>query len=372
MPFTKTWNGAGSGATAGAYGDSRNWELISLRTPAYAWTQVGATAEYYVRTAALSAPGFAASPPASNGVYINGASATQGTLTSLNAGEWAYGDPATLGYNTITVRITGDGDPDAQLADYIQFRQIPQATENVRLPAGSASISSNLDQSAVAIEDFIIEEGYDGTIGSATGYLRIDPNKLEDHGRGQVFIDIAGANITCLINSKASADEGEFGHNLRGTNINLIDYRTGLFGLAARPGEVSTFATFIGSPDSNGIVKFGKGVTSTQVTLHGGTVWAHQNSITTMLNYGGKVYLQEAAAVGTLTQWGGELHYGSSGNITTLNLRGGLLNEKAGNATRTIGTVNKYRGSWIINRNKEAVTHTTVTDQDSYTQSGGA
>ena len=63
---------------------------------------------------------------------------------------------------------------------------------------------------------------------------------------------------------------------------------------------------------------------------------------------------------------------GSTGNITTFNLRGGLLNELAGNATRTISQMSKYRGNWTIRRNKEAVTHTTITDQDSYTQSGGA
>jgi hypothetical protein len=371
MPFTKTWLG-----TTGDYSLVTNWEKISLRTPAFAWTASGSgTNEYYVRTAANGNPGFVATPPSATGIYINSAVVAQsGSLGSLAAGNWAYGDNDALGYSTVYVRLADGADPDSKTADYVEFRQIPQATENVRIPAGSGSISivAGLDQSAVAIEDFIIEEGYDGTIGSSTGYLRIDPNKLEDHGKGQVFLDIGGANITCIIDSKAAADDGEFGHNLRGTNISLIDYRTGIFGLAPRPGEVSTFSAFIGSPDAEGSVRFGKGVTSTTVTLHGGIVWAHQNSITTMLNYGGIVYLQEAAAVGTLTQWGGELHYGSSGNITTLNLRGGIFNEKAGNATRTVGTLNKYRGSWTINRNKEAVTHTTVTDQDSYTQSGGA
>src|SRR5690349_15045576 len=152
MPFTKVYNGAGTGATAGDYADSRNWDLISLRTAAFAWTASGSgTNEYYVRTAANGNPGFAATPPTSNGVYINGTSATKGTVGSLSAGTWSYGDNDTLGYSTVYVRLSDGTDPDSKVADYVQFRQIPQATEHVRIPASASSITSNLDQSAVAI-----------------------------------------------------------------------------------------------------------------------------------------------------------------------------------------------------------------------------
>ncbi len=371
MAFTKIYNGAGSGAVAGAYGDSRNWELTSLRSAAYAWTQVGATAEYYVRTAGGANPGFAASPPASNGVYINGSAATQGTLTALTAGQWAYGDPATLGYSTVVVRITGDGDPDAQLADYVQFRQIPQAAEVVRVPRGAGDITSNLDQSAVAIAGFFREPGHTGTIGTSSSSLRIAPTRLEDHGNGQSFFDIGSANITVVANNNAPVSNGEYSLNLRGTNIALIDYRGGLLGIAAYGGELSTFTALIGAPNTSGGIKIGSGVTATSatVTLHGGTLWANC-SLGTINNYAGAIWIGEAAAITTLSQWGGEFHYGSSGNIATLNIRGGRFNELAGNATRTIAAVNKYRGSWTINRNKEAVAHTAVTDQDSYSQSG--
>lgn len=365
MPFTKTKN-----STSGDYSSSLVWHLISLRTPAYAWTASGSgTSEYYVRTAANGNPGFVATPPTTNGVYVNGTSATKGTLGSLGAGEWGYGDNDTLGYNTVYYRSAGV-DPDTLAADYVQFRQIPQATENVRFPQDAGNITAGLDQSAVAIEDFIIEEGCSATLGTVTGYLRIGPNKLEDHGSGQVFIDIAGANITCIINNTASVGDGEFGHNLRGTTAAMLDYRNGRFGFCAQSGEIGGYSALVMHPDAKGVVKIGKGVTTTTSTIiHGGTVYAHA-TLTTTLNYGGELWLQEAAGFTTLTMWGGETHYGGSANGTTLNLRGGLFNELAGNATRTIGTVNKYRGSWTINRNKEAVTHTATTDQDSYKQSG--
>lgn len=373
------WTKTGNFSTSGDYSNALNWDLISLRTAAFSWTVSGSgTNEYYVRTAANGNPGFVATPPTSNGVYIAGSAATEGTLGALTAGQWGYGDNDTLGYSTVYVRLSGGGDPDAQAADHVQFRQIPQATENVRIPAncGDITTSSAFDQSAVAIEDFIIEAGYTGTIGvaptsgSPAAYLRIDPNKLEDHGSGQVFLDIGSANITCVINNGAAVDDGEYGVSLRGTNIALIDYRTGILGVAPRPGELSTVTLLIGAPDATGSITFGKGVTSSGVTLHGGILYSHC-TLAALTNYAGIVHLLEASTGGTISQWGGEFHWGSTGNITTFNLRGGLLNELAGNATRTLSTVNKYRGSWSLMRNKEAVTHTTITDQDSYTQSGG-
>lgn len=368
MPFTKTWNGS----TSGDYSNSLNWNLISLRNSLFEWTASGSgTNEYYAEVAGGGDPGFVATPPTSNGVYIAGSAATKGTLGALTAGQWGYGDNDTLGFDTVYVRLSGGGDPDAQTADHVQFRQIPQATESVRLPAGSGDISttSALDQSAVAIEDFIIEEGYEGTIGSATGYLRIDPNKLEDHGRGQVFIDIGAAAITCVVNNRASASDGEFGHNLRGSAIALVDYRRGLLGIAPHSGETSAVTALICAPsaEGSGYVKLGKGATATTVTMFGGTAWLH-GTCTTINKYTGIVWLMEAAGVTTVTQWSGEFHYGSSAGITTFNLRGGLLNEQASNAARTIGTLNKYRGSSTIVRNKECVTHTSEPPLESYTE----
>src|SRR5690606_38969133 len=101
------------------------------------------------------------------------------SLGSLAASRWGYGDNDTLGYDTIYIRLSDDADPDSKAADYVSFRQIPQTGEDVRIPAGSGSISSNLDQSAVAIAGFYVESGYTGTIGASTSYLRIDPDVFE-------------------------------------------------------------------------------------------------------------------------------------------------------------------------------------------------
>lgn len=376
MAFTKTYNGAGSGATAGDYADSRNWELISLRTPAFAWTASGSgTNEYYVRTAANANPGFAATPPTSNGVYINSAVATKGVLGSLAAGEWGYGDNDTLGYSTVYVRLSGGGDPDAQVADHVQFRQIPQAAEHVRIPAGAGNITSNLDQSAVAINGFYVEEGYAGTIGVAptTGtpakYLRIDPDIFEFDSEEQAWIDTGSAAIAAVIRGTGTGDTGESGLYLRGTGLSLVDVRDGLVGIAALPGELST-VTALRMAGEKTIVKCGAGVSLTTVQMFSGTIYLHC-SATTVTKYSGTCWILEASAINTVHNLGGDFRWGSSGNITTYNARGGILNLRDSMAARTLGTLNRYLRGGTILHNKEVVTITTNTMQDSFTETIG-
>ncbi len=367
MAFTKTYQGSGSTD----YSNSLAWALNGLRDSRYSWTASGSgTAEYYVRTAANANPGFVATPPSTNGVYLNGTSATKGTLGSLAAGTWGFGDNDTLGYSTVYVRTSGGVDPDTLAADYVQFRQIPQSGEYVRIPAGAGSITTGLDQSAVAIEDFFAEEGYDGTIGSATGFLRLSlGNKLEFHGTGQAFIDAGSTDAT--IHGTASASNGEFGLYLRGT-FGLLDVRGGSVGVAALPGEVST-VTALRMSNRGTVVKCGAGVTLTSaVPIFDGNLWLHCNA-TTVTKYGGNVYLREAAAITTVNSLGpGEFHWGSSGNITTYNNRGGSLNMRASNAARTLTTLNLYTTSGTVSYNKEAVTITNHTLNDSVVASYGA
>lgn len=353
---------------AGDYEDSRNWELTSLRTAAFAWTASGSgTNEYYARTSGGANPGFVATPPTTNGVYINGAAATKGTLGSLTAGQWGYGDNDTLGYSTVYVRLSAGGDPDAQDADHVQFRQIPQATEHVRIPSGSGDISSNLDQSAVAIGDFIREEGHEGTIGSATGYLRIDPDRFEHAGSGQGWIDIGSANISLHIHGTGSAVEGERGLYLRGTNIATLNIMGGDVGVASLPGEISTVATIRVLGDDSSLW-IGNGVTLTTLHQYAGEVRLRCGA-TTVIIYDGTHITEENGTMTTVTLRAGEYIYKSTGNVTTFHLYGGDLDLRQSGAARTISTLNKYSGSSRVIRNKEAVTITTETPQDTYTES---
>ena len=362
MPFTKTWLG-----TTGDYELSTNWELISLRNASYAWTASGSgTNEYYVRTAASADPGFVATPPTSSGVYISGSAATKGTLGALAAGEWGYGDNDTLGYSTVYVRLSGGGDPDAQDFDHVKFRQIPQATEHVRIPVGAGTISSNLDQSAVAIGDFIVEEGYEGVIGASTGFLAIDPNRFEFSGTGQAFINLTTAAIPLTVHRTAAALTGERGLYLRGSALTVLSIQGGQVGLAVRPGETSTATTVRVLGDGTS-VWLGNGVTLTNLHQYAGDTVVRCAVGTTIL-YDGTMTTEENGGMTTsATQLGGNYVWKSSGTIAAYNIYGGTFDMQQSGVARTLTALNKYGGT--ILRNKEAVTYTAETPQFSYTES---
>jgi hypothetical protein len=81
------------------------------------WTASGSgTNEYY----------YTGTPPSSKPdcIDINGTVADEGTLGSLAAGEWGWGDNDTLGADTIYVRLSDGTDPDTKAADYLAYRTV--------------------------------------------------------------------------------------------------------------------------------------------------------------------------------------------------------------------------------------------------------
>lgn len=361
MAFTKTYQGSGSTD----YSNPLAWALNSIRTAAYSWTASGSgTNEYYLRTAGGANPGFVATPPTTNGVYIGGTARTKASLGSLTANQWGFGDNDALGYSTVYICLASD--PDTQVADYVQFRQIPQGGEYVRVPAGAGSIVSGLDQSAVGIENFIVEDGYDGAIGSSAGYLLLSlVDRVEFSGTGQAFLDVASSDVT--VHKTGTADQGQFGLYLRGTTIGLLDARGGSIGVAALPGESTTVSTLRIS-NRGTKVKCGSGTTLTSVVpMFDGELWLHCDAVT-ITKYNGNAYLMEAAEVVTVNNLDGEFHWGSSGDITTYNARGGFFNMRASNASRTLSTLNRSFRYGAIAHNKSAVTITTDNKVDDFTE----
>lgn len=361
MPFTKVWTSAGTALSTATY-----WQAISVRNSAYAWTASGSgTNEYYLRTAGGSDPGFQAIP---GNVYIDGSDATVGSVGSLAAGRWGYGDNDTLGYSTLYVRLSDGADPDSKAADFVKFYQVPKASEHVRLPASSGSIVSGLDLSAVAIGAFVVENGYRSSIAAATGYLLIDPDSFQfDAVDGVSYIDIGTANIpVSILGSGSGTSQGLLGLYLRGSAITTADIRGGFVGIAALGGETSTVATLVQRSGTNTTSKVvaGAGCGITAVHLYAGELRLRCSStITTVLQYGGSLYLEESCGVTTLTQHGGTCEWNSSGNVGTVNGYGGTFDEMKCGLSRTVTTVNRYSGTWKHNYNKEAVTHTSIVNQ---------
>lgn len=361
MAFTKVWLG-----TTGDVSLDSNWSPVNVRTPSYSWTASGSgTNEYYLRTAANANPGFAAAPTT---VTINGAAATSGSVGSLAAGRWAYGDNDTLGYSTLYVRLSDGTDPDTKTDGYVTFNQVPKAGETVRVPASGGAMSSNTDLSATALGPVYFEENHQGTVASATAYLKLNCTGFEYAGKGTAYIDLTSSSISPKVLDTVAAAKGTRGLYLRGSALATVDVMGGSVGIASLPGETSTVTT-IRVMSSNADVWVGAGCSLTTLHQYAGNV-SLRCSATTVLKYGGDLELKEACAVTTLTNRSGLVAYTSTGNITTFHLYGGMLNEILSGIARTISTINFYRGNWTVLRNKEAVTHTTETYNDSQTING--
>lgn len=99
-------------------GGSLNVGEFSIRNATYEWEDSGTTpGEYYIRLVATGGDPGLIDPLK---VYENDGLMTVGVLGVLGAGEWAYGNQDTLGYNTIYVKIAAGGDPDAQAVDFVE------------------------------------------------------------------------------------------------------------------------------------------------------------------------------------------------------------------------------------------------------------
>ena len=339
MVWTKRWEATSDGD----YADALNWARITLRSAAYQWTASGSgTNEYYAELAGGGDPGFTAQP---DYVQINGSNATEGTAGSLAAGEWDYADNDTLGFSTVYVRLSDGTDPDSKALDYVTYRQYPRATDHVRIPAGTAAITESLDQSAVAIGDFIVEPGYSGYFGSSTAYFRIDPNYFRFEGEGQTasYIDLFTAAISPEVHNTASAAAGQRGLYLLGSAISTLNVVKGKVGFAWRAGETGTATTarvgFKTSRAGDASLWIGSGVTLTTFQQTGGdNVLAC--AATTVQTYGGILTTIEDGAITTMTASGGTIYPGSTGTITTLNAEKGVVVDfTRSTASRTVTTL---------------------------------
>lgn len=89
---------------------------LDLLSSSYYWIASGSgTDEYYARAFLGGDPSI--SEPVT--VYENSAESTEGTVGSLAAGEWAYDDNDTLGYDTIYVRLADGTSPNTKSSGYV-------------------------------------------------------------------------------------------------------------------------------------------------------------------------------------------------------------------------------------------------------------
>lgn len=106
--------------TGGAQTNGGGFRWLSLVSATYKWTASGSgTNEYYCQIAAGGNPSLTEAKCGTTDGTFN--LDTNGTLGSLNAGEWDWGDNDTLGYSTVYVRLDGGADPDTKATGFVQI-----------------------------------------------------------------------------------------------------------------------------------------------------------------------------------------------------------------------------------------------------------
>lgn len=243
---------------------------------------------------------------------------------------------------------------------------VPASGDNVRFPAGSGSITDDLDALKTAtlsgaLGVVVFEPGFLGTVGDESGNMQFTCTRLEFYGRGQAFIDIEASAIVPRIFATASAGEGSRGLYIKGSAMTGIEVAGGNVGLAARHGETATCATIriIGS-DAN--VDIGPGVTATTVYQTGGVCLQRAASTTTTV-YGGEWRSREVGTITTVNARGGNLYPESSGTITTLNADGGITDFTRSGVSRTVTTLKRNPGC-VVRYDPAVLTVTTQSAPD--------
>ena len=231
---------------------------------------------------------------------------------------------------------TGATDGDYGTAGNWSPSGVPTTSDSVYLTQDySVSITGGLDQSAVAIDKFVVD-GFTGKIGTlALGYLQIDPDSFSFKGSGVSFLDIGSAAIDLDIRSTAGGGSTR-GLYLKGSAIAVLSLIRGDVGLANQYGETSTAATI---RVTGGTLVCGTGCTLTTVDAYGGATRLGAN-VTTLNAYSGNVTTSSTAAITTLNGYGGTVTHNGTGTITTANLEGATLDLTDSGIARTVTTLN--------------------------------
>lgn len=240
---------------------------------------------------------------------------------------------------------------------------VPAAGDDVYVPAGSGSMSNNMDALKTAtlggaLGTVEVEAGYTGTIGSKSAYWQFTPTAFRFAGTGAAHIDIEAAAISPDIRATATAQSGGAvpGLVLKGSAIATLSVVGSCsVGVAFYGGETSTITTARVVGGSASLV-LGSGVTVTTVQCASGSLTL-KAACTTLDIQGGTATTLGGGAITTVTLDAGAANLLASGTITTLTQAGGTAELLGSGSARTITTMNHNGGT--IRYDKDVVTITT-------------
>lgn len=184
------WLRSGSG-TAEYYLLDREASAFNIvNTGIYKWVESPAKAgEYYLTTLDATDPDIDEPDVLFEDVNGDDTLMTAGTVGSLTAGSWDYGNNDGLGYNTIYVKLTDGSDPDTQESGYLQAyyeeNGDPELDEPVLVYEDVGSADTQLSEGTLG-SLAAGEWGYgdNDSLGFDTIYIRLtdgaDPNSKDD------------------------------------------------------------------------------------------------------------------------------------------------------------------------------------------------
>ena len=250
--------------------------------------------------------------------------------------------------NKIWVGTTGD----VNLASNWSPSGVPAAADNVYVPIGSGSMSSNMAAlktatlgGALAIVE--IQDGYTGTIGSKDAYFQFTCTTFRCGGTGNIWVDLEASAISFEIRQTGNL-------YLKGSALATLVAAGGNVALANYGGETSTVTTarVVGSSAK---LTLGVGVTVTTAQVVSGTLTSYVGGTTLDLQ-GGTASVFGSGTWTTVTVDAGTLKPASTGTITTMNLNGGLVDALVNGLARTVTTMNHNGGTLRYDENVLTIT----------------
>ncbi len=221
---------------------------------------------------------------------------------------------------------------------------VPAATDNVRFPAGSPSITASLtalntSTLSGALGTVVFEDGFTGTVGTTGTNMQFTCTRFDFSGTGIAYIDLQASSIAPQVFNAAPASTSTRGLYLIGSALTTLNVEGGAVGIAFRSGETSTVAT-IRCAGNTADVGVGSGASLTTFYQTAGTSII-RCAATTVSCYGGTLKTTEAGAITTVNIKGGFAYLESTGTITTLNADGGTATMLLSGAARTVTTLSQ-------------------------------
>ena len=266
----------------------------------------------------------------------------------------------------VRTAVTASAGPnDYNVAANWSSGHVPEAAENVEVPAGTPAILYGLNQSAIAIGTFTRHIGAANPIGrDADGvlrYLRLKPTSATIRGRGPlVAVDVGAEAITPYIEHTGEPEYGRaYAVYLRGTALTGVQVETGYVGICTWPGDTGAVTSVIGV--AAGHVGVGPGLTVAGVTLTqiGGVVHSRAG-IPTVNTFGAQtVYRQQAGNWTTLNAYfGATVHANAGGTYATTKLHSGAALRKTENTVPIVLTNTEIGAGCLIDDPANRITYT--------------